>query len=493
MSNYLLAIDQGTTSSRAIIFSSDGKIISQYQIALQQYYPHDGWVEHDPEQIWQSTLTCCRNAIHQARLSAKDILAIGISNQRETSLLWERDTGRPVYPAIVWQDRRTAAYCQELSSQGLREKITEKTGLLLDPYFSATKLHWLLENIPNLRIRAEKGELAFGTVDSFLLWRFTNGKRHLTDATNAARTLLYNIHTQKWDDELLQIFAIPSAVLPEVVDNCADFGITQTELFGQPIPIAAMAGDQQAATIGQMCFQPGMIKCTYGTGGFLLLNTGEKPVMSKNNLITTIAYRLAGKVTYGLEGSIFIAGATIQWLRDQLKFIATADASEAVAMSVKDNGGVYLVPAFTGLGAPYWQPNARGAIFGLTRDAEIGHIVRAALEAVCYQTKDLLATMYADNRENITILRVDGGMTANNWLLQFLADILDLKIERPEVIETSALGVAYLAGLQMGIYQSLTEINALWQLNRVFMPNMPSETRNTLYQSWLKAVQRVLD
>jgi len=492
MSSYLLAIDQGTTSSRAIVFDKSGQRCGVHQLEFEQFFPHEGWVEHDPEQIWQTTLTSCQQALVQARLTAKDIAAIGISNQRETTVVWDKKTGECIAPAIVWQDRRTTAYCKTISEQaGVDRLITEKTGLLVDPYFSASKLHWILDKVAGARQRAEKGELLFGTIDTFLLWRLTQGNVHATDATNASRTLLFNIKTQQWDDELCALFDIPKNLLPEVRD-CADhYG--ETTLFGAPIPICGIAGDQQAATVGQACFQPGMIKSTYGTGCFVLLNTGDEIVQSKNRLLSTVAYRLNNKVTYGLEGSIFVAGAAVQWLRDAVHIIHKASETESMAVSVPDNGGVYLVPAFTGLGAPYWDPQARGALLGLTRDSRVEHIVRAALEAVCYQTQDLMQAMSDDYQSPLATLRVDGGMVANDWLLQFLSDMLALEVERPLCIETSALGAAYLAGLGCGLYQSLEDIANQWHLDKRFDPHMPDSQRETLYCGWKKAVGRIMD
>lgn len=493
MNEYILSIDQGTTSTRAILFDQKGKTVSQHQLELTQHYPRDGWVVHDPDEIWQATLTCCQKAIANISLKAADIAAIGISNQRETTILWNRKTGHPVGRAIVWQDRRTADYCNKLKSQGnLVEVISKKTGLLLDPYFSATKIRWLLDNIPGAYELAERGELAFGTVDCFLIWKLTGGKQHVTDASNASRTLLFNIHTQSWDQDLLDIFELPQSILPEVLDNAANFGTTNPELLGHSIPITGVAGDQQAATVGQACFKPGMVKSTYGTGCFLLLNTGNKPIHSKNNLLTTIAYRINGQVTYGLEGSIFIAGAAVKWLRDKLYLIKTAKETESLASSIDDTNGVYLVPAFTGLGAPYWDPNARGALLGLTRDSRLEHIVRAALEAVCYQTRDLMQAMINDGAGELESLRVDGGMVANNWLLQFLADQLNVEVDRPRCIETTALGAAYLAGLGAGIYNSVHDISELWELDKRFTPQMDEQRREYLYAGWKKSVARVI-
>lgn len=489
---FILSIDQGTTSTRALIYSQQAQPIAQHQIEFKQYFPEPAWVEHDAEEIWQSVLECCRTAIQKANINIENLAAIGISNQRETTIIWDRKTGAPIYTAIVWQDRRTADFCKQLSAQkNTAQMITDKTGLLIDPYFSATKIVWLLDNIPNARKRADQGELAFGTIDSFLLWRLTNGKVHATDITNAARTLLFNIHTQTWDEKLLNLFNIPKSLLPQVLDNNAHFGDTDKTLFGKSIPITGMAGDQQAAAIGQACLQAGMIKSTYGTGCFVLLNTGSKIVTSKNRLITTIAYKINRQINYALEGSIFVAGAAIKWLRDQLHLIKNASESESLASSVSDTCGVYLVPAFTGLGAPYWDPNARGAIFGLTRDTQIAHIVRAALEAVGYQTRDLLIALQNDYGNAITTLRVDGGMCVNNWLLQFLADILNITVERPAIIETSSLGAAYLAGLGAGIFQSLDEISMLSQSDKIYTSQMDNNIREDLYTGWLTAVSKV--
>jgi glycerol kinase len=419
------------------------------------------------------------------------IAGIGITNQRETTVVWDRKTGKPIHRAIVWQDRRTADICRKLVAARHHAKVQQKTGLLLDSYFSATKIGWLLDNVEGARARAERGELAFGTIDSFLLWRLTGGESHATDATNAARTLLYNIHSQAWDDELLSLFNVPASLLPEIKDNAAEFGVTAEGLLDGRITIGGMAGDQQAAAIGQTCFKPGMVKSTYGTGCFMLMNTGDKPVPSKNALLTTLAYRLDGKATYALEGSIFVAGAAVQWLRDGLRLIESAGQTEALAARLGDNAGVYLVPAFTGLGAPYWDPDARGAIFGLTRATGIAEIVRAALEAVCYQTSDLLAAMKADGAGDITELRVDGGMAANGWLMQFLANILAIPVTRPKVTETTALGAAYLAGLQAGMFGGLDDLTACWQREAAFEPNLAADERKTLLAGWRKAVDRV--
>ncbi|MEO4047398.1 glycerol kinase GlpK [Pseudomonas sp. CAU 1711] len=491
MSHYLLAIDQGTTSSRAIVFSAQGLPLVSAQREFKQYFPKDGWVEHDAEEIWLSTLEVCRQALAGKGLKAEEVRAIGITNQRETTIVWDAATGAPIHPAIVWQDRRTADYCAGLKAAGHEAAVTEKTGLLIDPYFSATKLRWVLDNVPGARARAERGELRFGTVDCFLLWRLTGGKAHRTDASNASRTLLFNIHSQQWDEELLELFGIPRSLLPEVLDCAADFGSTEPALLGASIPVLGMAGDQQAALIGQACFQPGMVKSTYGTGCFMIQNTGDVPVVSQNRLLTTVGYRLNGKVTYAVEGSIFVAGAAVQWLRDGIKLIDHARDSEALAEQTGDACGVYLVPAFTGLGAPYWDPKARGAIFGLTRDTGIKEIVTAGLQSVCYQTRDLLEAMHRDGAAEPSALRVDGGMVVNNWVMQFLADILGVPVERPEVTETTALGVAYLAGLQAGLYRDLDEIAGHWHRQRSFAPRMAEGHRSKLYAGWLDAVQRV--
>ena len=490
MSKYILSIDQGTTSSRAIIFNEKSEILSVAQQEFTQFFPEDGWVEHDPEEIWQSTLSVSRECIEKLGVQASEIAAIGITNQRETTIIWDKLTGQPIYNAIVWQDRRTAEFCTELEERGLGQVVTKKTGLLLDAYFSATKVRWLLDNVDGARARAERGELLFGTVDCFLLWRLTNGQSHKTDASNASRTMLFNIHSQEWDKELLTELSIPEAMLPEVEDCAADFGFSSAEHLGAEIPIGGIAGDQQAALIGQCCFESGMTKSTYGTGCFVIMNTGEKPVESSNRLLTTVGYRLNGKVSYGLEGSIFVAGAAVQWLRDGIKLISDASETEAIATSHPSSNGVYLVPAFTGLGAPYWDPGARGGILGLTRDSSIEDIVTATLLSVCYQTRDLLEAMAKDGVMP-TILRVDGGMVANSWVAQGLADLVRIPVDRPEVTETTALGVAYLAGLQVGIYDSLEEISSQWRSERAFQPQMAQNESNLLYQGWQEAVSRV--
>jgi glycerol kinase len=460
------------------------------QREFTQHFPKDGWVEHDPEEIWDTTLGVVREALQRARSEDRTIAAIGITNQRETTVVWDRSSGAAVYNAIVWQDRRTADYCDGLRRQGHEAAVSAKTGLLLDPYFSGTKINWILENVDGARARAEKGELAFGTIDSFLIWRLTGGKSHVTDATNASRTLLFNIHEQRWDSALLELLSVPEALLPEVLDCAADFGTTSRDLLGAEIPIAGVAGDQQAALIGQACFEPGMIKSTYGTGCFMVLNTGAQALTSSNKLLTTVGYRLDGITTYALEGSIFVAGAAVQWLRDGLGIIDSAQETEALAQSLDSNHGVYMVPAFTGLGAPHWDPDARGAIFGITRDTGVAQLVRATLESVCYQTFDLLEAKRRDGLSP-TRLRVDGGMVQNNWLCQFLADLLDIVVERPMQTETTALGVAYLAGLQVGIFDSLDDIEHRWQANREFDPSMENSARNLLLADWHEAVIKV--
>ncbi|MBO9490404.1 glycerol kinase GlpK [Endozoicomonas sp. G2_1] len=490
MAKYILAIDQGTTSSRAILFTEQGKVKGIAQREFAQHFPADGWVEHDPEDIWQTVLTTCQQVLTEHQLTAADIAAIGITNQRETTIVWDKNSGEPIYNAIVWQDRRTAERCQQLRDQGYESDVTDKTGLLLAPYFSATKVGWLLDNVDGARERAQRGELAFGTVDSFLLWKLTGGRSHKTDATNASRTMLYNIHQNSWDQSLLELFDVPENMLPQVMDCADDFGVTEASLFGQPIAILGIAGDQQAALVGQACFKAGMAKSTYGTGCFFMLNTGEHALKSNNKLLTTIGYRLNGKTHYAIEGSIFMAGATIQWLRDGLKLFAHASETQAIAEQTPVDHGVFLVPAFTGLGAPYWDPDARGAIVGLTRDSGVNEIVSAGLQSVCYQTKDLQKAMEKDGLRP-THLRVDGGMVANDWLLGFLADVLGAKVERPQIIETTALGAAYLAGLQAGIFPSSDALSDMWHLDQTFVPKLDEQARNQLYSKWLAAVERV--
>ncbi len=488
---FVLAIDQGTTSTRAMIFDAEGASIGMAQQELRQIYPRPGWVEHDAEEIWRATVDVCRGAIARSHISAADIACIGITNQRETVVLWDRATGEPVHNAIVWQDRRTAEYCDRLRALGADDLVRQRTGLLLDPYFSATKLAWLLQNSAELRARAERGELAFGTIESFLLWRLTGGKAHLSDASNACRTMLFDIRRQAWDEDLLKLLRIPAAVLPEVVDNFGAFGTTTADFLGVPVPVTGMAGDQQAASIGQACFEPGMIKSTYGTGCFVLLNTGAEPVASKNRMLTTIAYRFGGKPCYALEGSIFIAGAAVQWLRDGLKIIKSSQDTETLAQQASDASEVYMVPAFTGLGAPYWDAHARGALLGLTRDSGVPEIVRATLDAVCYQTRDLIDAMAADGATRPHTLRVDGGMVANDWLMQRLADMLGAPVERPAVTETTALGAAFLAGLYAGVYPDAAKLASIWHKDRTFEPAMAGEQREALYGGWKNAVARV--
>lgn len=487
----LLAIDQGTTSSRAIVFSQKAEIAAVSQAEFPQIYPRPGWVEHDPEEIWRTTLDTAREALARAEAKGGRVVAIGVTNQRETTIVWDRATGKPVHNAIVWQDRRTAETCRALKEKGLEGDVVRRTGLVLDPYFSATKLAYILDHVEGARDRAKAGALAFGTVDSFLIARLTGGKVHATDATNASRTSLYDIRAGQWDDWLLDVFNAPRACLPEV-RNCADdFGATEPSLFGRPIPICGVAGDQQAAAIGQACFAPGSIKSTYGTGCFVLVQTGAELVQSKNKLLTTVALRLGGRTHYALEGSIFIAGAAIQWIRDQLRFIKSAPESETLARSLQSNGGVYLVPAFVGLGAPHWAPDARGAIYGLTRATGPAEIARAALESVAYQTRDLIDAIASDGAAPASI-RVDGGMVANDWLMQFLADVLALPVERPKIMETTALGAAFLAGLKAGLYSSTDDIAAIWARDARFEPRMASGARDELLRGWRKAVERTL-
>tara|TARA_B110000858_G_scaffold115070_1_gene131533 strand:+ start:52677 stop:54176 length:1500 start_codon:yes stop_codon:yes gene_type:complete len=489
MNNCILAIDQGTTSSRALVFDSQGNKLSAGQQEFSQHFPNNGWVEHDAMEIWQSTLASCRIALDAASITSEQIRCIGISNQRETTIVWDRETGLPIYNAIVWQDRRTSDYCEKLKEQHLEDSIQQKTGLLIDAYFSASKIHWILENVAGARARAENGELAFGTVDCFLLWHLSRGRSHRTDATNASRTQLFNIHTQQWDDELLDIFDIPASLLPTVEDCAAEYGECDAEFFGSAIPVTGIIGDQQAAAFGQCCFSAGMAKSTYGTGCFLLVNTGNQVVKSTNRLLSTVAFRLNGETSYAVEGSIFMAGATMQWIRDGLQLIQQASESESLAEKTSEDLSVYLVPAFTGLGAPYWDPDARGALFGLTRDSGVKELVTAALLSVCYQSKDLLVAIEADGG-NIASLRVDGGMANNNYVMQKLSDLLNLDVLRPELTETTALGAAYVAGLQAGIFKSLDEISTKWQPDQHFEPGKDDAWRETQYNGWLDAVSR---
>ena len=490
---FLLAVDQGTTSTRAILFDAGGKPVASHSIALRQIYPANGWVEHDAEEIWQSVVACCRIVLRG--VAAQDIAGIGIANQRETTLIWDRKTGRAIHNAIVWQDRRTAERCRALRAMGLEGKIAAKTGLLLDPYFSATKAEWLLDNVPGAAERAEGGELAFGTVDSWLIHKLTGGALHATDATNASRTMLLDLKTLSWDEDLLTLFDIPRSLLPEVRDSAGDFGATMSELFGTPVRILGVAGDQQAAAFGQACFSPGDVKSTFGTGCFALVNTGSAVPSSQNRHLATNACRLGGKATYAVEGSIFVAGAVVQWLRDALGVIHSAADVEALARGAKEAGGLYFVPAFTGLGAPYWDPDARGAILGLARDMGAAEIARAALDAVCYQTRDLMEAMardlHAAGLGAPSALKVDGGMVENDWFCQRLADLTGLPVERPQVIETTALGAAYLAGLAAGLFLDTADIAARWALDRRFEPSLAASSRDVLYEGWTAAVARV--
>ena len=490
----ILAIDQGTTSSRAIVFDASANIVASAQEEFAQHFPRSGWVEHEPEDLWLSVLRCCRAAIEDGGINVDEIAGIGITNQRETTLVWDKTTGDPVHRAIVWQDRRTAPFCAELKAKGLEGEFTERSGLLLDPYFSGTKVSWLLDNVEGARERADRGELLFGTVDSWLVWKLTNGERHVTDATNAARTLMYNIADNAWDERLCGHLGVPRGMLPEVLDCAADFGTAAPEHLGRAIPVLGIAGDQQAATIGNACFEPGMFKSTYGTGCFALLNTGTTLVPSKNRMLTTIAYRLGGETTYALEGSIFMAGATVQWLRDGLGIIDHAARSGELAETADDAQDVVMVPAFTGLGAPHWDAEARGAIFGMTRGTGPAEIARAALEAVCYQTADLLSAMHDDwgHPGDGTVLRVDGGMVASDWTMQFLADILDAPVDRPTVLETTALGAAWLAGSQAGVWPDQTGFAATWKRERRFEPTIDPAERERKLALWRDAVRRTL-
>lgn len=476
-----------------MLFSHEGEVLASHQLSLQQHYPEDGWVEHDAIHILDDVLTCCREVLAKANILAQSVSALGISNQRETTVVWNKDSGQPIHRAIVWQDRRTADLCDTLSNDDtFITQLREKTGLLLDPYFSATKIHWLLTHINGARKRAEQGQLLFGTIDTFLLWHLTGGAVHATDATNASRTLLFNIHTQSWDQALLDKFDIPVAMLPRVEDSAAYFGDTLEALFGAAIPITGIAGDQQAALIGQACFKKGMVKSTYGSGCFLLMNTGRSPAKSSHHLLTTIAYRLNGVVTYGLEGCIFNAGTAIKWLKDNLALFDKSQQTELLARSANESKGLVMVPAFTGLGAPYWDANARGAILGITRDTGIAELVRAALDSVCFQTRDLFEAMKSDTGCALSHLRVDGGMVANQWLMQALADMLNLIVDRPTCIETSAMGAAYLAGLGIGLYQSLDDVSKLWQKQQSFSPSSHSRDRDARYAHWQASVRRIM-
>ncbi len=491
MAKFILALDQGTTSSRAILFDHDGRVVNVAQQEFPQIYPQPGWVEHDPETIWQTQYQVARQVLASQNLTADQIDGIGITNQRETTIVWDRETGQPIHNAIVWQDRRTSTFCDQLKVEGFDKTIHEKTGLVTDAYFSGTKVAWLLENVPGAREKAEAGKLAFGTVDSFLVWRMTGGRLHITDVSNASRTMLYDIHKRWWSNTILKRLNIPVAILPQVVPSSALYGETDAEVFGKPIRIGGMAGDQQAATFGQACYEPGMAKNTYGTGCFMLMNTGSQAQESKNNLLTTVGWTVGqGAMQYALEGSVFIAGAAIQWLRDELKLISDATESEIVARSVPDTSGVYVVPAFVGLGAPYWDQYARGTIVGLTRGSGRAHIVRATLESIAYQTRDVLEAMHADSGLNLKELRVDGGAVRNDFLMQFQADILGVPVVRPAVTETTALGAAYLAGLATGYWQSQEEIAKQWAVEKRFAPAMSADQRDNLYGDWKRAVER---
>ncbi|KLT68419.1 MULTISPECIES: glycerol kinase GlpK [Flavobacterium] len=486
----ILTLDQGTTSSRAIVFNHDGEIVSISQKPYEQIFPKPGWVEHDPNEIWSSQISVAAEVIAKVGISGREIAAIGITNQRETTIVWDRETSEPLYNAIVWQDRRTAKYCDELKAKGHSDMIQEKTGLILDAYFSGTKLKWILDHVEGAREKAEQGKLCFGTVDTWLIWKLTRGKMFMTDVSNASRTLLLNIHTLEWDDELLELFDIPRAMLPEVKQSSEIYGETSTTLFSSKIPISGVAGDQQAALFGQLCTEPGMMKNTYGTGCFMLMNTGDKPVYSKNNLLTTIAWKINGKTTYALEGSVFVGGAAVQWLRDGAKMINSSDEIEALAASVPDNGGVYFVPALTGLGAPHWDQYARGAILGITRGTTSAHIARATLEGIAYQVYDLAKSMEADSGNAGTELRVDGGAVVNNLMMQFQSDLFGFKVIRPKTLETTALGAAYLAGLAVGYWKSVDELQKQWSVDRVFSPEMPKTEVDQLVHNWNKAVGR---
>ncbi len=488
MSQYILSLDQGTTSSRAIIFDKKGEVIAVAQKEFTQIFPQSGWVEHDALEIWSSQASVAAEATVKAGINGKNIAAMGITNQRETVIVWDKNTGKPVYNAIVWQDRRTASFCDELKQAGKEESIRNKTGLLIDAYFSATKIKWILDNVPNARAEAEAGNLICGTVDTWLIWNFTKGELHVTDVSNASRTLLYNIHTLTWDDELLDLFTIPKSMLPSVKQSSEVYGETKSTLFAHPIPIAGIAGDQQAALFGQMCTNPGMVKNTYGTGCFMLMNIGAVPKLSKNNLLTTIAWQINGETVYALEGSIFIAGAVVQWLRDGLGIIKTAADIEGLALKVEDTGGVYFVPAFAGLGAPYWDSNARGTIVGLSRGTTASHIARAAIESIAYQTADVLKAMEADAGVKIKELRVDGGATANNILMQFQSNLLNCKVIKPRIVETTALGAAYLAGLATGYWKNIAEIQQLWESDKVFDPAAATTETEKGFSEWKRAV-----
>ena len=489
---YILALDQGTTSSRAIVFDHEGQIRSVAQKEFPQYFPQPGWVEHNPNEIWGSEASVIAEAISTIDITGLDVAAIGITNQRETTIVWDIDTDEPIYNAIVWQDRRTAEFCDQLKADGLTETIRQKTGLIIDAYFSGTKIKWILDHVPGARKRAEEGKLRFGTVDSWLVWRLTRGETHVTDVTNASRTMLFNIHELKWDEELLKLLNIPLSMMPEVKSNSEIYGHTKTTIFAHKVPIAGIAGDQQAALFGQMCLDPGSIKNTYGTGCFVMLNTGEKPIVSKNNLLTTIAWQIGNKVNYALEGSIYIGGSVVQWLRDGLGIINHSSDVESLAQSVSDSGGVYFVPALTGLAAPYWDPYARGTIVGITRGTTAAHIARAALDGIAFQTYDIAQAMAKDMNDRLTELKVDGGASRNNLLMQFQADLLGIDVVRPKITETTAIGAAYLAGLGVGYWGSVDELRRQWKVERTFTPNLDSETVRTAREGWADAISRTL-
>ncbi len=487
----ILAIDQGTTSTKAIAFLVNGKKLFSSQLEFKQYFPKNGWVEHNPNEIWKKTLKVIKNVTKKCARKKIKILTIGITNQRETTVLWDKTNGKPVYNAIVWQDRRTEDFCNKLKSKNKESIIRKKTGLFLDPYFSASKARWIIKNVPKAKNLIKEKKLLFGTIDTFLIWKLTSGKVHATDATNACRTMLFNINNNKWDNEILKIFNISKNILPEVKNSADNFGVTKKSIIGKSIPINGVVGDQQAATIGQCCFSPGSVKSTYGTGAFVLMNTGSKKIFSKNKLLTTICYRLNGKVTYALEGSIFIAGAGVQWLRDKMKIITKATETEKIVKSLKSNNGIYIVPAFTGLGAPYWRPNARGLICGLTRDTSRKEIVRATLESVAYQSYDLFNAMKRDGVKH-KIVKVDGGMVKNNWFSQFLSNVIDTKVIRPKVHETTALGAAFMAGLKIGVYKSLSDISKNWKVDQKFSPKISKSNRTKLLKGWEQAIRKTL-
>ena len=488
----ILAIDQGTTSTRAIIFSTSGDKIFSSQLEFKQYFPKNGWVEHNPNEIWNTTLKVIKNVIKKCKNKKINIITIGIANQRETTVLWDKTNGKPIYNAIVWQDRRTENFCKKLKEKNKEASIRKKTGLFIDPYFSATKIKWIIDNVPKAKKLIKQKKLLFGTIDTFLIWKLTSGKVHATDATNASRTLLFNINSNKWDNEILNLFKVPKNILPEVKNSADNFGVTNKSITGTPIPINGVVGDQQAATIGQCCFSPGSVKSTYGTGAFVLMNTGSKKIFSKNKLLTTICYRINNKTTYALEGSIFVAGAGVQWLRDKIKFIKKASETEKILKSSISNKGVYLVPAFTGLGAPYWNPKSRGILCGLTRDTGPKEIIRATIESVAYQTYDLFEAMKNDGLRP-KVVKVDGGMVKNNWFSQFLSNVINIKVERPQIDEATALGAAFMAGLKIGVFKSLNDISKRWKLDKRFNPKIKNKERSKLLKGWSLAIRKTLN